>query len=237
MRFRLEALGQRPVWLSVDLDYWLSVDHPLEKVMESRMPMALDFLHMLWRMGKSKGLSIPVTETHDQHLPIINQSGRDIPDLATLINVDYHSDLVTEQEVSTFPEANEGTWGTYVSWKWKPDSMFVWVRSCSLLYQGRCDIECHDYRTPNFASPTLAESCGWGELRSQASPTIQPEDLQVMNVVGAAVCLSPEYVHPTTLDNPELLTILDNLRALEGYSVLGPPPWETEVEKGKEVDG
>lgn len=93
----------RPIYLSIDLDYWCQDDSPSD---------CRAFFEQVFALKKP----IMVVMTHHHLLLDIEAS-----DCLELWNVDWHSDLCEENPP---PPLNEGTWGAHISWR--SSGTFVW---------------------------------------------------------------------------------------------------------------
>ena len=155
------------VYLSIDLDYWR----------RQRAPNTCTaFFQEVWKLG----LPIYVAMYHHHLLPHINAQ-----DCDTLVNVDYHSDLV-DLDPGRILDFQEGTWGNFVDWRHR--GTFIWrypFPECLHIGAGYC----HDTRNP-FEDPTAAR---W--QRTQKRRGLYGVPLQRVKAVG--VCLSPNWLGRT----------------------------------------
>jgi hypothetical protein len=143
-------------YLSIDLDYFNDNDNSLES-----------FFKRVFSLNKP----IFVAAYHDQLLPHINTSG-----CKTLINIDFHSDLLGEQP----EELTEGSWVNYV--RWKADGRYCWRHPTRKLQLANY---CHRYIDPFLDE----EHGGWKQATHR-----QGLNLYWPGIEAVGVCLSPAWV-------------------------------------------
>ena len=148
------------VYLSIDLDYWCLKGSPDA------------FFRRVFKLG----LPIFVAPFHDQLLHYIDGS-----DCDTLINVDYHADLIDMPNCWDIERLTEGTWGNFIAWK--ETGRFIW-RYPSEVH--RTAGYCHGNSNP-FTDPTC---CGWHSTRMREGLTAIP--WKKIEAVG--VCLSTAWL-------------------------------------------
>jgi hypothetical protein len=106
-------------FLSIDMDYWNDLEDNAE--------IALENLNLILKSCNTSNIPLSAVMNHNQMLPLVNKSNTN-----QLINIDYHSDLATN-DVS---ELNCGTWVSYV--KNRKKSKYKWLH-CSYYSFGDCN--------------------------------------------------------------------------------------------------
>lgn len=167
-------------YLSIDLDYWR---------LDSKTCDVKCFFRRVFELG----LPICVALHHHHLLDDINDRRLD-----TLVNVDYHSDIVDE-----FVELSEGNWANFV--QFKKHGTFVWRypnKKCLNKDAGYC----HDKKNP------FTRKCsGWHHVKKKEG--IARISWSKISAVG--VCLSPAW-----LGDPSIVgEIIETLELMEwmGY--------------------
>lgn len=128
-------------YLSIDLDYWAN---KFEKQFTLSRKQPEHFL------AKVKSLNVPIfiTDFHDGLVPDVNKYKVD-----RLINVDYHSDIVYEDEIGSLDAEplNEGTWVNF--YDYRKDCVFEWrypsVHECFNKGHGRCEWDWNNLEYPD----------------------------------------------------------------------------------------
>lgn len=154
-------------YLSIDCDYWRRHQDPRS---------CTAFFQEVWKLG----LPIYVAMFHHHLLPHINSFNCD-----TLINVDFHSDLV-DLDIGRATPFNEGTWGNFIDWRY--DGTFVWrypSSECLEIGRGYCHYKCNPFQEPWVA--------GWQFTKKR--PGLWGVPWQHVKAVG--VCLSPDWLGNT----------------------------------------
>jgi hypothetical protein len=174
------------VYLSIDADFWNGID---------TTPLIASMEQMLLRV---KQLKVPIlfAENHEQLLMHMNWF-----DYETLVNVDYHSDLLNNSpDRDPHMDLNCGTWGNFVKKEIREYGQFVWVyprSKCRTVNEGYV----HDFRSINpFHRRAGEESLrvsGWYEAR-EIHQHIPPIVWKTTLAVG--ICESPSYCYPGVLE-------------------------------------
>jgi len=171
-------------FLSIDLDYW--ADHRSER-------SSLLFFNKVADLY----LPIHVVESHEEMLPLINESG-----CSVLYNVDYHSDIFgfdnpeeRESWIEEHPHPNEGQWGPYVEWRDK--GCFWWMYPWKRCYgDAGCtwggDGSCWDRSRCN---PFTKGYTQWAKTRRCKGTT----PIRWGTISKVAVCLSPDWYDRKTV--------------------------------------
>ena len=167
------------IYLSIDLDFWgiLDVDDPVTGLVA--------FLDKVAALNLVKPVKV-VIDHHDLLLDIEESKCRRI------INVDYHSDLVDEEDPIG---VDCGTWGNYIPWK--AEGIFEWrypsYEQCYRDALGRCEVSCN----PDTANkhpernPFEFDTSGWHMTRHTEGLYGIP--WRWVREVGIAI--SPDYTH------------------------------------------
>lgn len=163
----------KKVYLSVDLDYWTG-DIRTKRGMEQFVNKIID--------KYEEGMPVKLVLDHHRLLNHVNKFEVD-----TLINVDYHSDIVEET-------ANEsldcGSWITFV--RDKGEMHVTWCapnyKECVTHGAGRCDDWFGPYNTQEgvLERPEIA---GWKSIYTTEGVGCIPWG----NVVAIGVAVSPNY--------------------------------------------
>lgn len=106
-------------FLSIDIDFWNYLTHAPE--------IALENLNNLYKHCRTNSVPLTAVCNHNQMLPVVNRS-----DTNQLINIDYHSDLTT----NNVDNLNCGTWVSYV--KQRKQSKYKWLHR-SHADDGECN--------------------------------------------------------------------------------------------------
>lgn len=157
------------VYLSIDLDYWCLSGSPDP------------FFRRVFKLG----LPIFVAPFHDQLLPKINESGCD-----TVINVDYHSDMVDyplPAEMMNECCLTEGSWANFI--RWKDTGRFIWRYPSEVHHT---DGYCHTDYNP-FADPC---HCGWKS--TEMSEGLVGVPWRKIEAIG--VCLSTDWLRKAPIE-------------------------------------
>ncbi len=161
------------VYLSVDLDYWRRQRDPKS---------CTAFFQEVWKLG----LPICVAMYHHHLLPHMNGQ-----DCDTLVNVDYHSDIV-DPDPGRALDFTEGSWANFVDWRYS--SRFIWrypLPECLGVGRGYC----HEKRNP-FDKPGIA---GW----NYAQKRLGLYGIPWRHIKAVGVCLSPDWLgHTDALVEP-----------------------------------
>lgn len=168
-------------YLSIDLDYWR--DH-------GRPHNVRAFFQRVW------ALKLPIrVALHHHHL--IDDINRRAKHLDTVINVDYHSDIV--EDVGADFILDEGTWANYV--KFQSRGTFIWRyphQDCLNDQTGYC----HTYLNP------FEEHCTeWRRVKKEQGLG----GLSWQDIKAVGVCLSPPWLNrPWVVHYPmEVLNLFD----------------------------
>jgi len=162
-------------YLSIDLDFWTTHDNGRS---------AGQFFNKVF------ALNVPIlfVHEHEELLQDINKSKSDI-----LYNVDYHSDLCSDNELIKGEKPNDGTWANFVSWKRRGEYIWICPNIKTCYKGGKGDgICCGDWRLDPFK--TKKESFWKSVSLTQKLNTI---DWRTVKQVG--VCLSPSFTIPETV--------------------------------------
>ena len=108
-------------FLSIDIDFWNSVAHA------DGVEIALENLNSVFNHCKTNGVPLSAVANHNQMLSLVNKSKAN-----QLINIDYHSDLATND----VDNLNCGTWVSYV--KQRNKSKYKWLHYND-AYDGDCN--------------------------------------------------------------------------------------------------
>jgi hypothetical protein len=171
-------------YLSVDLDYW-----------NGRSPSEAPrfFAQVL-----SLRLPIVVACEHHHLLSHVNKTQCD-----TLINVDYHSDVVdTFLAQESCPYVSDGTWVNGVLWRHR--GRYEWRcpgKKCLSVHEGYC----HEIGRNPFRR---SELCGWRECKYR----VGLGDLRWGSIVAVGVSVSPYWLEVAT-------------KQLEIIDTFGVRPW------------
>lgn len=149
----------RDTYLSIDLDYWNKA--PFE-------PALLDAVF-------ARGERPHVTLDHHDLLPHADAH----PELSHLVNIDYHSDLL-----STHEPPHIGNWVNYVSWR--EHGHYLWILPRMNDYHLRWGY-CHVGENPFMDTRRLT---GW--LSADKREGYEPDLLERVAAVG--ICISPNYL-------------------------------------------
>ena len=187
-----DTLRRTPSFLSIDLDYWLCTEFSIYSV-SKRIAEATTFLEELARKARTDGFQVPVYRDHKKMLEVATQAHNAPPPgklpAHILVNVDYHSDLPERHALAmegvTTP--TDGSWAAFVPWRFA--GRFLWIRSCRKMTDGRCDTSW----TRRFTDKKFAQHTGWKATHT-TKKKITPKFLKSMNIVGAAICISPAYL-------------------------------------------
>ena len=121
-----------------------------------------------------RGIDKIAVMNHQQLERFVSQSNA-----RTLINIDTHSDI-THFDIGDF---NCGTWVSYV--RWRKEGKYVWYRSNPTTEAGncnKCDLPWND--NVDWKSATSAHRAQSFDFSS---------NLDLANVVGVGLCLSPSF--------------------------------------------
>jgi len=164
-------------YLSIDLDYWYSMDF-FPRIFMERL-FSLDVPRLV------------VREHHElcSHINSIDES------LDKVVNIDYYSDLT---EGSQFHGSgfclNEGTWGNFI--EERHCHHFHWIYPRSICVRGRCNSDgamgyCNS--DPNLNPFLIRDTltlCGWEKVtKCKGARSFARFDLS--SVVAFGICFSP----------------------------------------------
>jgi hypothetical protein len=164
------------IYLSVDVDFW--------------QPFTFEpaFLEQLLELN----VSTVVVEHHHELVPHVKEH-----DFDTLVNMDYHSDIVTRKTgTGDAAKLNCANWANYVD---GADRHFIWtypVHECYKPLHGRGNGTTHGStgRSP-FKVRKPAESVGWAKVEARHA-WMPPLD----QVVAVGIALSPFFTRRRTAD-------------------------------------
>jgi hypothetical protein len=155
------------VHLTVDIDFFINKYDRIYDV-----DTASEFLGQLKK--DYKPLPYTVVRDHHEVLPFLERMSP-----STIINMDYHSDIVTEPYKGGL---NEGTWANFYSKRKK--ASFIWRYpglGCVDDFTGLCD-----YWKP--------DKMGYMEVKKSKFRMVIPKGL-----TSYSVCLSPQWVEEADL--------------------------------------
>ena len=160
----------RDTYLSIDLDYWNKADFD---------PALLDHAF-------DSGLPLHITLDHHDLLPHADR----FPHLTRLVNIDYHSDLMSAHE-----PLHIGNWVNYVSWRAHAD--YLWIVPRLNDYHLKWGY-CHVGENPFLDTRRLT---GW-----KAADKAEGYDLLNLTTTAAAIgiCISPNYLDHGTASTAAL---------------------------------
>ena len=116
-------------------------------------------------------LNVPIIIVNEHHeiLPFINEYK-----FNTIINVDFHSDLVIEP----YSVLDEGSWANF--YKYRNNTNFIWrypeYESCVALGYGRCDSMVH------FDSPMPYNKMGYNQIRKYEGVPKLTKDIHSISI-------------------------------------------------------
>lgn len=197
----------RDTYLSVDLDYWNKAAFE---------PALLDAVF-------DTGLPAVVALDHHDLLPHVAS----FPALTQLVNVDYHSDLMSSPE-----PLHIGNWVNHVPWRGGADYLWALPRLNDYHLKWGC---CHVGENPFLDTVRLT---GWRSADRREGYDL---DELLPRVAAAGICVSPNYLddgsHASAALRRLLLRMRDaglslipsakaanNARFLARLAVLGEPP-------------
>jgi len=156
-------------YLSIDLDYWME---------QKNSRSATCFFK------KVLGLHVPVTFVieHEELVKDINK----MKNMEIMYNVDYHSDIITTNEIGTEPEDYD--WANFVKGKSKAE--FCWIAPLEDCYNydlGTCHVDGDEGDDPfMYPKRTGWKDCNWA---------IDLNLIEWDKIQRVGVCLSPCFVH------------------------------------------
>jgi len=157
----------KKAYLSIDLDFWMNQTTPQR---------ANEFFSKVFALDVPK---LFVVE-HEELIDDVDESNADI-----LYNLDFHSDICSENQIYKGESPEDGTWVNFVSWKKQGE--YVWI--CPDI------VECYDcasgicHGEDEYDPFKYQTECAWRSIiLTQKLKTI---DWGAISHVG--VCLSPCY--------------------------------------------
>jgi len=154
-------------YLSIDLDFWMH---------EGNTQKANQFFNKVFSLDVPKLFVIE----HEELLKDINESKAKI-----LYNLDYHSDICSDNQIHKEEKAEDGTWVNFVSWSKK--GKYVWicpdVEECYECSAGTCHGE--DEFDP-FKYPI---EHSWRSI----IVTQKLKTIDWRRITNVGICLSPCY--------------------------------------------
>jgi len=160
-------------YLSIDLDFW-------KEYRDSRSSTSF--------FNKVFALNVPMLFVieHEELLNDINSSKADV-----LYNIDYHSDICSDNEIEVDDNPTDGTWVNYISWRNK--GKYCWIcpslNECYTNQNGTC---CWISDSDPFK---YKKESGWKSI--EVTQKLKTIDWRTITNVG--VCLSPCFLDPFTV--------------------------------------
>jgi len=166
-------------YLSIDLDYWSTFGNCRSAGQFFRKVLFLN-------------VPILVVIEHEELVPNINKSGAQI-----LYNVDYHSDICSDEQIKASEQPEDGTWVNFISWKKTGEYHWIYPnKKCYDLNEGLCHAE-EQY------DPFTKDLSGW----KKTEHTLRLSTIDWRKICAVGVCLSPGYI-----SYPTVRTVLPKLK-------------------------
>lgn len=173
------------IYLSIDIDYWSHFQRSYRNKSMTRI------------LTNISHLKVPMYYKEEHHELIDHMNHFDYD---TLINMDWHSDLVNGIANENLHDFNCGTWVNYIKPEVRESGSYVWIYpdfDCLSFDQGYC----HDIAGPDPFKKKCLKVCGWKytHLRMyRLSPEIWKR------VIAIGICRSREYseeIHKGVIDD------------------------------------
>lgn len=167
-------------FLSIDIDFW-------NESGKDCVDLMLENLNSVYKICRTNGIPLSAVANHNQMLSLVNDSKTN-----QLINIDYHSDLAT----NNVENLNCGTWVSYV--KNRRNSKYKWLHHNRAVY-GDCNGSEPIFKGISDIEDYFNEGeVDWGEVthREVSSPIFDFRKMINREIITqVCICESPSYTN------------------------------------------